>query len=91
MKLKKIFLIESSALDKLYNDITHNSVRWTYGSAKIDWTKNSCWAYNSSHNKVDGNKNRFWNFYAYKNSKKITCEKNKQTSPEKALAIFLNF
>ena len=38
-KIKKIFLIPYSTLDKLSNDTSLNSLRWIYRSAKIDWTK----------------------------------------------------
>ena len=38
-KIKKIFLIPHSTLDKLSNDTNLNSLRWIYRSAKIDWTK----------------------------------------------------
>ena len=39
MKFKKIFLIPYWTLDGLFNDTTHNSLRWIYRSVKIDWTK----------------------------------------------------
>ena len=39
-KLKKIFLIPYSTMDKLSNYNSLNSLRWIYRSAKIDWTKN---------------------------------------------------
>ena len=38
-KIKKIFLIPHSTLDKLSNDTSLISLRWIYRSAKIDWTK----------------------------------------------------
>ena len=38
-KIKKIFLIPNSMLDKLSNDTSLNSLRWIYRSAKSDWTK----------------------------------------------------
>ena len=44
-KQKKIFLIPYSTLDGLSNDTTHNSLRWLYRSAKIDWTKKAIWAF----------------------------------------------
>ena len=47
-KIKKIFLIPYSTLDKLSNDTSLNSLRWIYRSAKIDWTKKSIWVYSSS-------------------------------------------
>ena len=38
-KIKTIFLIPNSTLDKLSNDTSLNSLRWMNRSAKIDWTK----------------------------------------------------
>ena len=32
----------------LFNDTTHNSLRWIYRSAKIMWTKKPSWVYSSS-------------------------------------------
>ena len=46
-KIKKIFLIPYSALDKLSNDTSLNSLRWIYRSVKIDWTKKPIWVYSS--------------------------------------------
>ena len=46
-KIEKIFLIPYFALDGLFNDTTHNSLRWIYRSAKIDWTKKPSWVYSS--------------------------------------------
>ena len=47
-KVKKIFLIPYSTLDKFSNDTSLNSLRWIYRSAKIDWTKKPIWVYSSS-------------------------------------------
>ena len=38
-KFRKIFFIPFSAMDRLFNDTTQNSLRWIYRSAKIVWTK----------------------------------------------------
>ena len=44
-KLKKIFFIPYSTLEVLFNDTTHNSVRWIYRSVKIVWTKKNPFEY----------------------------------------------
>ena len=57
-KIREIFLIPYSTLDKLSNDTSLNSLRWIYRSAKIDWTKkNPIWVYSSSPLKRGRNKN----------------------------------
>ena len=45
MKIKKIFLIPYSTLDKLSNDTSVNSLRWLYRSDKIVWTKKNPFEY----------------------------------------------
>ena len=48
-KIKKIFLIPYSMLEKVSNDTSLNSLRWIYRSAEIDWTKKKpSWVYSSS-------------------------------------------
>ena len=47
-EIRKCFLILCFWMYVLSNDTTHNSLRWTYRSAKIDWTKKPNWVYSSS-------------------------------------------
>ena len=42
------YLFPYSRMYVLSNDTTHNSLRWIYRSAKIDWTKKTIWVYSSS-------------------------------------------
>ena len=44
-EIQKNVLIPCSTLDGLFNDTTHNSLRWIYRSVKIVWTKKTCWVY----------------------------------------------
>ena len=89
-KIKKIFLIPYSTLDKLSNDTSLNSLRWIYRSAKIDWTKKKpSWVYSSSPPPQEGSEQKTVHTKCEKDQK---WEKFLQTmSRNRSSRLFKNF